>query len=923
LSTGRHLYLVDGSGFIFRAYHALPPLTRSDGTPVGAVLGFCNMLYKLLQDSRDGDKPTHLAVIFDSARLTFRNDIYPEYKANRPAPPEDLVPQFGLIRDAVRAFNVPCIEMPGFEADDIIATYAKDAARKGDIVTIVSSDKDLMQLVDETVSLYDTMKEKRIGREGVFERFGVPPEKVVEVQALAGDSTDNVPGIPGIGVKTAAELITEYGDLETLLTRAGEVKQAKRRERLIEFAGMARVSRRLVLLRDDVPVSEPLDDLHVRDPQAETLLAFLKEMEFRTLATKVAARLEALGQKEGIPPTAAALPATPGEVRYVTVTEMAELQSVIAQAEAQGFVAVDTESTDLNCMRARLVGISLSVKPGEGYYIPLAHGTDGLDLDGAAPRQLPLNDVIEALIPLMADPSVLKIGQNLKYDMLLLKRYGVTFAGIDDTMLISYALEAGIRGHGLDEMAQTLLDLKLISFKDVAGTGKNRITFDKVSIETATRYAAEDADIALRLHQLLKPQLVGKSAAAVYERLERRMPEVLVRMEHHGIEIDRAALARLSADFAQAMARLEDEIHTLAGHKFNIASPKQLGEVLFDKLNLGNGKKGKTGAYATGADILESLAAEGHALPAKVLEWRQVAKLKNTYTDTLPNEINAETGRVHTSYALAATTTGRLSSSDPNLQNIPIRTEEGRKIRQAFIAPKGSVLMSADYSQIELRLLAHYANIEALKSAFHQGLDIHAMTASEVFGVPLAQMDPQTRRRAKAINFGIIYGISPFGLANQLGIAQSEARQYIDSYFARFPGIRAYMEETKQFCRENGYVRTLFGRRCHMPMINEKVPARRAFAERAAINAPLQGTAADIIRRAMIRLHDALEASNLATRMLLQVHDELVFEVLEEEVEETRRLVTSVMEGAASPAISLSVPLVVEAKTGRNWDEAH
>ena len=920
MSDSRHLYLIDGSGFIFRAYHALPPLTRSDGTPVGAVLGFCNMLYKLLQDTRDGDKPTHLAVIFDAGRETFRNEIYPDYKAHRPEAPEDLIPQFSLIRDAVRAFNVPCIEMTGFEADDIIATYARQASEAGDKVTIVSSDKDLMQLVGDRVDMLDSMKDRRIDHDGVIEKFGVGPDKVVDVQSLAGDSTDNVPGVPGIGVKTAAELINTYGDLDTLLARAQEIRQPKRRERLIEFAEQARISRQLVRLKTDVPLEDPLDDLHVRDPEPHTLLTFLKDMEFRSLAAKVEARLGDHMEEAG--PAAPSLIAPDGE-DYRAITDMAELAVFIARAYRQGIVAVDTETTDLNCMRARLVGISLSVQAGEGVYIPVGHGTDGLDLAGDQPKQLPLEDVIDALKPLLQDESVLKIGQNLKYDMLLLKRYGIELRPIDDTMLISYALEAGKRGHGLDEMAQRLLDKKLISFKDVAGSGKSQVTFDKVPIKQATDYAAEDADIALRLHAFLKPQLVPSRAVTVYETLERRMPEVLVQMEYNGVEVDRSVLSRLSGEFAQTMARLEDEIHDLAGHKFNLGSPKQLGEVLFEHMGLDGGKKGKTGAYATGADILEKLAADGHELPQKMLEWRQVAKLKNTYTDTLPGEINQETGRVHTSYSLASTTTGRLSSNDPNLQNIPIRSEEGRKIRQAFVAPKGTVLMSADYSQIELRLLAHMADIDVLKNAFHNGVDIHAMTASEVFGVPIEGMDPMTRRRAKAINFGIIYGISSFGLANQLGIGRKEAQDYIDSYFARFPGIRDYMERTKSFCREHGYVTTLFGRRCHMPMINEKNGARRAFAERAAINAPLQGTAADIMRRAMIRMHDALNASRLTARMLLQVHDELIFEVPEAEVDEMRELAVGVMQGAALPAVEIAVPLIVEANTGCNWDEAH
>lgn len=922
MSKRDHYFLIDGSGYIFRAYHALPPLTRKDGTPVGAVYGFCNMLLKLLEDADDGDRPTHLAVIFDAARKTFRNDIYPEYKAHRPPAPEDLIPQFALIREAVEAFNVPAIELAGFEADDVIATYARQAQEAGAVVSIVSSDKDLMQLVNDDVTMFDTMKNRVINAEAVVEKFGVGPEKVIEVQALAGDSADNVPGVPGIGVKTAAELINTYGDLETLLQRAEEIKQPKRRERLIENAELARISAELVTLRTDAPVPVELGELSVRDVEPETLLGFVEEQGFRSLHNRLAAKM-------GVETVTESTPVEAGldEAEYETVTTMAALQSWIDEAFAAGTVAVDTETTSLNAMRAKLVGLSLSVVPGKACYIPVGHiGSDtegSLALTDDRPEQLPLEAVLDALKPLFEDPGVLKVGQNLKYDLLILRRYGVDVRPIDDTMLLSYVLESGLHNHGMDELSSLHLGHKPISFKEVAGTGKSAITFDQVPLDKATDYASEDADITLRLYKTLKPRLGEDHLHTVYETLERPLVPVLVAMENNGIMVDRAALARLSQEFAEGIARLEGEIHGLAGREFNIGSPKQLGEILFDEMGLESGKKGKSGAKSTSVDVLEGLAEDGHELPAKVIEWRQLSKLKSTYTDTLPNEINEETGRVHTSYAMAATTTGRLSSSDPNLQNIPIRTAEGRKIRQAFVPEAGNVLMSADYSQIELRILAHIADIDALKQAFSDGLDIHAMTASEVFGIPVEGMDPNDRRRAKAINFGIIYGISAFGLARQLAIPRREAADYIERYFERFPGIRTYMDETKEFARANGYVTTLFGRKCHIRGIGEKNPSHRSFAERAAINAPIQGTAADVIRRAMIRMPDALDQNKLTARMLLQVHDELVFEVPEAEVETTIKTVSGVMAGAAAPAVNLSVPLTVGAGVGVNWDEAH
>ncbi|PLX38729.1 MAG: DNA polymerase I [Hyphomicrobiales bacterium] len=964
MKAGDRIFLVDGSSYIFRAYHALPPLTRkSDGLPVGAVAGFCNMLWKLLQEGlteAEGDEPTHFAVIFDASGHTFRNEIYDQYKAHRPDPPEDLRPQFGLIREATRAFNVACIEQVGYEADDLIATYARLAREAGAEVVIIGSDKDLMQLIEPGVIMVDTMKNRRIGPDEVVEKFGVSPDKVVEVQALAGDSVDNVPGVPGIGVKTAAQLIGEFGDLENLLANAETIKQKKRRENLIEYADQARISRRLVELDKNVPVDTPVEALTANHLDGAQLVAFLKAMEFTTLTRRVAeaADVEAgevesasvsvkgweapeapeesaaatTGDGLGMTPAAlaearaaAALDAKVEPDGYETVRDLATLDSWIAEAFELGHVAVDTETTSLDAMQAELVGVSLALAPGRACYIPLSHkdGVGDLLGGGLSADQIPLDDAVARLKPLLEDASVLKVAQNLKYDWLVLKRYGIDVAPFDDTMLISYALDAGKGGHGMDELSERWLGHKPIPFKEVAGSGKSAITFDHVPIDKATAYAAEDADVTLRLWQVLKPRLVAEGMTALYETLERPLVPVLARMERRGIVVDRQMLSRLSGDFAQAMAALEAEIHELAGENFNIASPKQLGEILFDKMGLEGGKKTKTGAWGTGAGVLEDLAAQGHDLPARVLDWRQLSKLKSTYSDALPGFINPETGRVHTSYSLAATTTGRLASSEPNLQNIPVRTESGRKIRRAFVADKGMKLISADYSQIELRVLAHIGDVPQLKQAFADGLDIHAMTASEMFGVPVEGMDPMVRRRAKAINFGIIYGISAFGLAAQLGIGRGEAKEYIDKYFERFPGIRAYMESTKTFAHAHGYVETLFGRRAYYPEINTKNPNMRSFFERAAINAPIQGSAADIIRRAMIRMEDALADAGLKAQMLLQVHDELIFEVPEDEVDKTLPVVTGVMEQATLPLLELSVPLQVDAKAADNWEAAH
>ncbi|WP_316976084.1 DNA polymerase I [Shumkonia mesophila] len=923
----QHVFLIDGSGFIFRAFHALPPMTRPDGTPVNAVYGFTTMILKLIEDT-DAD---YIAVVFDTARRTFRNEIYPDYKAQRPPPPEALIPQFALVREAARAFNVAQVEMEGYEADDLIATYACLAHEKGAKVTIVSSDKDLMQLVGDGITLYDAMRNRVIGPDEVREKFGVGPERVIDVQALAGDSSDNVPGIRGIGVKTAAQLIAEFGDLDTLLARAAEVKRPKCREALIEHAEMARVSRRLVTLCKDVPVTAPLETFVKRTPDGPAAMAFLREQAFRSLIAKLEGRLMAgspVPAAVGDAPAVIPVPVA-AQPRYELVQDETALASWIAAAHATGFVAFDTETTSLDAMTAKLVGVSLAVEPGHACYIPLGHqapaAQGALDFGGDAAtaqseiRQIPMARAIELLKPLLEDDSVLKIGQNIKYDMQVLANLGVAVAPIDDTMLISYVLDGALHGHGMDELAELLLDHKTIQFKDVAGTGKNKVTFDRVPLEAARDYAAEDADVTLKLYNVLKPRLIAERMVTVYETMDRPLVPVLERMERWGIKVDATELKRLSDDFAGRLVDLEDKIHQLVGRPFNVASPKQLGEVLFEDMGLAGGRKGKTGAYSTDAEVLEALAAEGHDLPARVLDWRQLAKLKSTYTDTLIGQINPRTGRVHTSYAMAATSTGRLASTDPNLQNIPIRTEEGRKIRRAFIAEPGFKLLSADYSQIELRLLAHVAGIEALTEAFHKGLDIHAMTASQVFGVPIEGMDPMVRRKAKAINFGIIYGISAFGLARQLGIPRGEADAYIQAYFARYPGIRDYMEKTKEEARTKGVVATLFGRRCPTPGIADKNPAMRNFAERAAINAPIQGGAADIIKRAMVKLPAALEAANLSARMLLQVHDELVFEVPDAETEATAAVVKAVMEGAAK----LDVPLVVDTGIAQSWDEAH
>lgn len=930
------LYLVDGSGFIFRAFHALPPLTRkSDGLPVGAVSGFCSMLWKLLVEMRSqADAPTHLAVIFDHSEETFRNKLYDKYKAHRPPPPEDLVPQFPLVREATRAFGVPCLELPGYEADDLIAAYACKVRDLGGEVMIVSSDKDLMQLVGPQVFMLDTMKNLKIGIEQVIEKFGVPPEKVVDVQALCGDSVDNVPGAPGIGIKTASQLINEFGDLDTLLSRAGEIKQPKRRETLIEYADQIRLSRELVKLDCDTPLPSPIDELAVDDPDPAVLAEFLERMEFRTLARRIGdGKAGAQPAATPAPEVRAKAPPQHGAIdvdAYQCVRDVETLDAWIARARAAGVVAFDTETDALSATSANLCGVSLAVAPGEACYIPVGHehqheGDGGLNFDGKEELvQIPCEEVIARLKPLLEDASVLKVAQNGKYDLAVLSRYGIDVGPIEDTMLISFTLEGGLhKSHGMDELSKLWLGHEPISFKTVAGTGKSQKSFKHVELGTATCYAAEDADVTLRLYEHLRPRLAHEGLLTVYETVERPMPKVLVEMELAGVKVDPERLRQLSNDFSVRMGELEAEAHRLAGRPFNLGSPKQIGEVLFKEMGLGSGKFTATGQLSTDASMLEDLAAQGHELPRVLLDWRQLSKLKGTYTDNLVAAIDPKTGRVHTSYSLAAATTGRLASSDPNLQNIPIRTEEGRKIRRCFIAEPGNVLISADYSQIELRLLAHIGDIPQLKRAFKEGLDIHAMTASEMFGVPVEGMPAETRRRAKAINFGIVYGISAFGLSNQLGISREEAGAYIKTYFERFPGIRTYMDRMQQQVRSQAFVTTIFGRKVHIPAARGKSQAERGFADRAAINAPIQGAAADVIRRAMIRMPGALREAGLTAKMLLQVHDELVFEAPEAEADRVIAVARRIMESAHEPAVSLSVPLVVEARAAANWDDAH
>ncbi|HYD19624.1 MAG TPA: DNA polymerase I [Patescibacteria group bacterium] len=933
------LFLIDGSGFIFRAYHALPPLNRPDGTPVNAVLGFTNMLVKLLNDM---DVPS-IAVIFDAKRANFRNEIYSQYKANRDDPPDDLIPQFALIREATEAFSIPAIELEGFEADDLIATYARLAVEAGRPVAIVSSDKDLMQLVRPGVRMYDPMKYKDIGEAEVLEKFGVHPSKVVDVQALAGDSVDNVPGVPGIGLKTAAQLINEYGDLETLLARAPEIKQPKRRESLIQHAENARISKRLVQLDANVTGIKPLEELTVRNPDKERILSFLHQQGFKNIMARMERQLGPAAN-QGSPTPVTQIPAAlaggiiasaiekAGKLpaHYELVQDIDALQRWIDNAHETGYLALDTETTDLTPSKAKLVGISLSTAQGKACYIPLQHRdpkgySDSFDFAGDAPAndtadltQIPVETAIAMLKPLLEDPGVMKVGHNIKYDLQMFLQYGVRVAPVDDTMLMSFILDGSNHGHGMDELAELLLGHKTISYDAVTGTGKSRVTFDLVPLDKALHYAAEDADVTLQFEKILKPRLPQEQLSAFYETVERPLIPIIADMEFAGVKVDTNVLRKLSNDFAGKIAELEAGIHKLAGRPFNVGSPKQMGDVLFGEMGLPGATKTKTGAWSTGADVLDELAE--HPIVSQILEWRGLSKLKSTYADSLPETINPKTGRVHTSYNMVGANTGRLSSTDPNLQNIPIKTVDGKKIRAAFVPEDGYEFLSVDYSQVELRLAADLANIQQLKDAFHNGIDIHAATASQVFGVPLDQMTPDIRRNAKAINFGIIYGISGFGLAKQLGIPQGEAAAYIKQYLARFPELKSYMDASKEFARTHGYVKTLYGRKVFLRGITDKNAAMRSFAERQAINAPLQGTAADIMKKAMIALVPALQKAKLGARMLLQVHDELLFEVPQGQKQETEALVKKIMEEAGT---GLGVPLVVDAGWGFNWADAH
>ena len=927
----KHIYLVDGSTYIFRAYHALPPLTRkSDGFPVGAISGFCNMLDKLIRDEKEKNNLTHLLVIFDAPGKTFRNSIYPEYKANRSSPPDDLIPQFPIIREATKAFNVPHVEMVGYEADDLIASYTKAAVSKGMKVTIVSSDKDLMQLVDDNASMLDTMKNRTIKENEVIEKFGVKPNKVIDVQSLAGDSVDNVPGVPGIGIKTAALLINEYDNLDKLIQNASNIKQTKRRESIIEFSEQAKVSRELVTLKNDITLPIPIEDIQIQSIEPKKLISFLKGMEFKTLAEKKAREfnvsLETIDSQEielnfeakniAQEPLKDSVDITNFNYKnYSTITDITQLNQWKDKISEKGFVAIDTETDSLNAIDAHLVGFSMAIDNNEACYVPIAHSENS--------PQIEIEKALEVLKEIMEDQGVLKILHNKKYDGLVLQKYNISITPYDDTMLISYSIGSGGMRHNLDALSKNYLSHDAISFKEIAGTGKGQKLFTDIDIDTATKYAAEDADVTLRLWKLLKPRLAKERVSSLYETIERPLAKIIMEMEKHGVSVDKKILNRLSEKFERKIQEIEKNCFKIVGEEFNLGSPKQVGEILFDKLDIKGGKKTPSGAWSTDADTLTFLASSGNALPKLLLEWRGISKLKSTYTDALPTFINKKTNRIHTSYAMSSTSTGRLSSSDPNLQNIPIRNEDGREIRSAFVAEKGCSLISADYSQIELRIIAHMADDSNLKQAFKEKIDIHSLTASEVFGVPLKDMDNEIRRKAKAINFGIIYGISAFGLSNQLDISRSEASDYIRSYFEKFPSIRDYMEATKEFARENGFVKTLFGRKCIIDSPMNRGPGGKAFMDRAAINAPIQGTAADIIKRAMIKIPQSLKNENLSTKMIMQVHDELIFEVEDTQINKTLEIVKREMSNAHKPIVELSVELEVEAAFGKNWNEAH
>ena len=925
MSKSKHLFLIDGSGYIFRAYYALPPLTRkSDGLPVGAVSGFCNMLYSFLEKAKSGnsmDTPTHLAVIFDSARKNFRNDIYKDYKGNRSDAPDDLVPQFDYIRKAVKAFNLPSIELLNYEADDLIATYKSEAKKKKIKLTIVSSDKDLMQLVDSETFMLDTMKDRHIGINEVKEKFGVLPDKVIDVQSLAGDSVDNIPGVPGIGIKTAAELINQFGSLDKLLEKAETIKQPKRRQALLENKDKALISRKLVTLKNDVPVKETIDDFVLKSLDKEKIFNFLDEMEF----SKIKKRIEQTYGKSETNFSTKDKPIKKNNENlkkdgYHVVYSLNEIEDLLKQADNQGYFAIDTETNSLNSFKAELVGVSLAVTESKAYYIPVGHKNKE---DGNIQKQIKIKDLINILKTYLEDETIKKVGQNIKYDLKIFQKYGITLKSYEDTMLLSYVLDAGLNRHNLDLLAKIHLNHENIKFKEVVGTGKSEVTFDEVKIEDAYKYACEDAEITLKLYNIFKDRIVKEKCFQVYDILEIPLVDVLARMENIGIKIDKTILNKLSDTFTKDLIGLEKKIYKIAGEKFNISSTKQLGDILYEKLKISGTKKTKKGNFATNVNVLEDLAGKGHEFPKLVLDWRQKSKLKNTYTDSLPEFINQKTKRIHTSFLLAATTTGRLASSDPNLQNIPIKSKEGKEIRSAFVSEKGNSIISADYSQIEMRVLAHVADVKELKKAFKNNEDIHSITASQIFECDIKKINEDMRRKAKAINFGIIYGISSYGLAKQISVSNPEAEKFLFSYFKKFPEIRDYMQETLKFCRKNGFVETMFGRKCHFPNINDKNHTLKSFQERAAINAPIQGAAADIIRFAMINIDKKIIKKEIKSMLLVQIHDELLFETKDADLKKEILLIKNEMENALDHDYNFSVPLIVDANYAKNWNDAH
>ena len=923
MSKEKHLFLIDGSGYIFRAYYALPPLTRkSDGLPVGAVSGFCNMLYSFLEKAKAGntiDTPTHLAVIFDSARKNFRNEIYKDYKGNRSDAPEDLIPQFDYIRKAVKAFNLPSIEMLNYEADDLIATYKEKAKKKNIKITIVSSDKDLMQLVDKETFMLDTMKDRHIGIEEVKEKFGVPPEKVIDVQSLAGDSVDNIPGVPGIGVKTAAELINQFGSLDELLKKVDTIKQPKRRQTLLDNKKNALISRELVTLKRDVPIKDEIDDFILKPLDKEKIFNFLDEMEF----SKIKKRIEqTYGKSENTfqPKESVATKKTNKEVGFQVIYEIEKLEELLKQADNQGYFAIDTETNSLNSQKADLVGVSLAINENQAYYVPVGHKNKE---DGNLKKQIKIKDLIKVLKPCLEDETIKKVGQNIKYDLKIFLKYGIELKSFEDTMLLSYSLDAGVNRHNLDLLAKTHLDHENIKFKDVVGTGKSEVTFDEVLIDNAYKYACEDADVTLKLYNLFKDRIIKEKCFSIYENLEIPLVDVLARMENNGIKIDKEILKKLSDNFTKDLKNLEKKIYKLSGEEFNIASTKQLGDILYEKLKISGTKKTKKGNFATNVNVLEDLASKGHEFPKLVLEWRQKSKLKNTYTDSLPEYIDQKTKRIHTSFLLAATSTGRLASADPNLQNIPIKSKEGKQIRSAFVSEKGNSIISADYSQIEMRVLAHVADVKELKKAFKNNEDIHNITASQIFECDIKKINEDMRRKAKAINFGIIYGISSYGLAKQISVSNPEAEQFLFSYFKKFPEIRDYMQDTLKFCRKNGFVKTMFDRKCHFPNINNKNHTLKSFQERAAINAPIQGAAADIIRFAMINIDKKIIAKEIKSQLLVQIHDELLFETKDSDLKKEINKIKDEMENAIDEDYNFSVPLIVDVNSAKNWNDAH